>query len=94
MVYESFLGKKPHNRYFIFNKCVTDPIQLSVSHHLVTRRRYGDHSHSKASVFNGLKALLDRSLNKVDRFDRRYDSISSELFGQKLNEPYTLLSIA
>ena len=73
MVYESFLGKKPHNRYFIFNKCVTDPIQLSVSHHLVTRRRYGDHSHSKASVFNGLKALLDRSLNKVDRLDSRYD---------------------
>ena len=76
MVYKSFLGKKPHNRYFIFNKCVTDPIQLSLSHHLVTRRRKGDHSHSKASVFNGLKALLDRSLNiKVDRLNNRYDLV-------------------
>ena len=26
--------EKPHNKNFIFNKCVTDPIQLSVSHHL------------------------------------------------------------
>ena len=34
-----------------------------------------DHSHSKASVFNGLKALLDRSLNKVDRLNNRYDVI-------------------
>ena len=53
-----------------------------------------DHSHSKASVFNGLKALLDRSFFKVDRLNKRYASIPkpkdsihipSELFGQKLN---------
>ena len=35
-----------------------------------------DHSHSKASVFNGLKALLDRSFFKVDRWNKGYVSIS------------------
>ena len=39
-----------------------------------------DHSHSKASVFNGLKALLDRSFLKVDRLNKRYGSIPNSIY--------------